>query len=166
MNTYLYLYENSVLFEVVVAAYLMHTAGNVYILTDSDKAVTTYEGFSINPTQAFASVAPDDVDLFILTGGDYQNIQKPEPLHQLLLQLHARKKTIAAICSGQTLLQELDILQGTSPSPNPVTTHNHLILSDGNTYIDFAIEIGKHFHIYQNKDDLDETINYFKFFKV
>ena len=166
MNTYLYFYENSVLFEVVVAAYLMHTAGNVFVLTDSNQAVTTYEGFSINPTQALESVAPDDADLFILTGGDYQNIQNREPLHQLVLQLHARQKTIAAICSGQTLLGELGMLQDISPSQNSVTTHKNLILSAANCYIDFAIEIGKHYQIYKNKDDLQETVDFFKFFKV
>ena len=46
----------------------------------------------------------------------------------------------------------------------PIIT-DKIILSPGNEYVDFALEIGKAADIFEDEDDYNETINYFKLFK-
>lgn len=46
-----------------------------------------------------------------------------------------------------------------------MTIEGNLITAKANKYVDFAIELGKVMDIYRDKEDLEETIQYFKLFK-
>ncbi|MNI95193.1 hypothetical protein D3C73_1534270 [compost metagenome] len=47
-----------------------------------------------------------------------------------------------------------------------VVVDGHIITAKANAYVDFGIEIGKVMNIYSSTEDLEETIEVFKYFKA
>jgi hypothetical protein len=49
--------------------------------------------------------------------------------------------------------------------PEKTCVLDHMILSPGNEYVDFALEVGKAADIFVDEEDYQETVDYFKYFK-
>jgi len=90
-----------------------------------------------------------------------------------------KNKVLAAICAGPVHLAKAGVLNGlkytTSINVNEyfqkenyrdenVVIDNKVITAEPEGYVDFAIEIGKLMNIYKDDQDLEETINFFKYF--
>lgn len=181
MKTFVLIYEGFVQFEIVLACYLMKIKGDIITLGLEQKLVSSIEGFQTLPNCTIETFRADEADLFLIPGGDPNILFKNKNLYQILNMLNDKSKVIAAICSGPLHLAAAGILKNkkyTTTLPlddfkdfdkeffidTNVVTDNNIITAKASGYVDFAIEIGKKLNIYDDQEDLDETIRYFKYF--
>jgi len=162
MKTYIFMYQGCALFEVIISAYLMKTIEDICVISDSNKEFKTFEGLTIKPDFTLDNCLVDNIDLLIITGGEIEKIQKIELLKELVTDINEKNKKIAGICSGRIFLEDMGLI---SKSEKEIFLEGNIIVSESNKYVDLAIEIGKLFNIYENEDDLNETIKYFKYFE-
>lgn len=165
MKTYIFLYQEAALFEVVVTSFLLKTQGDIIVITDQEKEIYTTEGFVISSTCSLAEVNPEEVDVLVIAGGNIDEISNKELLQHLIKEVNNRGKIIGAICSGRKKVIEA---LGLNHKENNATEiiNKRIVLSPGNEYVDFAIEIGRVAEIYKNTADLEETVNFFKKFML
>lgn len=149
------------LFEVVLASFFMKEKGTVKYVGECKDIITTEEGFHVSADVLFEDLDFEDIDIFILPGGQIANIKNQTKLKKLIFQLNDNGKLIGGICAGMTFISDtLNIHNVTTTE----TIGDNIILAPGNEYADFAIELGKLANIYKDETDLQETINYFKKF--
>lgn len=161
MKTYILLYEDMALFEVVIASYFLKEKGDIIYVSENNNTISSQEGFHINSDISVEQIVCDDVDVFIFPGGCIENIINTELLKNIITELNSKNKIIGGICSGRQLISDelkIDMQDKTA------IYNNQIILSPGNEYVDFAIELGKLANIYIDEADLQETIHYFKMF--
>jgi putative intracellular protease/amidase len=170
LNTYILIYDSFVQFEVTLAAYFMKTKGEVYTLGLEDKALISCEGFSVNPSVLVENVDVSTIDLLIIPGGETDNLIGQEALLDLIRSLNRAGKVIAGICGGVSILKAAGVLDGKVYVDNEsgvsnVVVDGTIITAKPNGYVDFALEIGRVMSIYKDEADLQETIDFFKYFK-
>ncbi|WP_226001151.1 DJ-1/PfpI family protein [Paenibacillus sp. BJ-4] len=182
MKTYVFIFDGFVQFEIMLATYFLKSRGEIVPFAISKDPVTSYEGFSILPFCSIEQVDVERVDLLVIPGGDVSGVALNKHLHELLQHLHQKKRGIGAICAGTLLLGQAGVLNGHSFTTNSieemeklgrqgtflntdVVTDRHIVTAKANAYVDFGIELGKLMDIYENEQDLDETISFFKYFK-
>ncbi|MBT2291766.1 DJ-1/PfpI family protein [Paenibacillus albidus] len=109
--------------------------------------------------------------LFI-PGGETADLVHHTGLLDLIRTLHAAGKGIGAICGGVSVLRAAGILENkayvdneSSPESPNVVADGNIITAKANGYVDFALEIGRLMNIYKDQADLQETIDFFKYFK-
>lgn len=187
MNTYVLVYNSFVQFEVVLAAYFMKTQSEVHTLGLNSMPVISCEGFSINPSAVLGNMDVNAIDLLVIPGGEVGELAANESLLALIRSMNAAGKTVAGICGGVTVLKAAGVLEGRSyvdnqegreaaenakGLPDAGTSDEVNVIRDGNIltakpngYVDFALELGRMMDIYQDEADLQETIDFFKYFK-
>lgn len=162
MNTYLFLYQETSFFEVVLAAYFMKTKGQVHILSENKDEIHTNEGVKIIVDSTLDEVRAENIDVLLICGGNINNIHSMEQLHELIRQCHTGGKIIGGICAGRKVVSNaLHIAEFETGTQ----TIGNVILSPGNEYVDFALAVGKAADIYIDEADYQETVDYFKFFR-
>lgn len=165
MNTYIFLYPETSFFEVDLTAYFMKTQGNVKIATERNQdIITTNEGIRIVSDIFIDELSVQDIDVFIVCGGEIDNIADKPLLYQKIRDCRDQNKIIGGICAGRTIVA--DALHLTCHSETTHVINEKIVLSPGNEYVDFALEIGKTADIYQDEADYLETVNYFKLFQA
>ncbi|SEN02858.1 MULTISPECIES: DJ-1/PfpI family protein [unclassified Paenibacillus] len=183
MKTYILLFEGYVSFEIMLASYFMKTQGDIITVALEKGPLQSYEGFSVNPSALLNEINPSEVDLFIIPGGDVTAMLQRPDLMYFIKELHERKTPIAAICAGTLLFGQAQILDSRSFTTNAesemravtgqgqyvnegVVVDGHIITAKASAYVDFGIEIGKVMNIYSDAEDLEETIQVFKYFNA
>ncbi|OWR27140.1 thij/pfpi family protein [Saccharibacillus sp. O23] len=179
MKTYILVYNDFAQFEVVLAANLMKTAGEIVTVGLSPEPVVSQEGFRIVPHTTIERVEACAVDLFIVPGGDLKQISRLSEVENLLKAVQACGGKVGAICSGSLLALEAGLARGrkyTSPLPAgsdvvagdrvdlPVVADGGLVTAQAYGYVDFALELGRLTGIYRDEADYEETVRFFKFF--
>ncbi len=180
MKTYILVYNGFTQFEVVLAARLMKTAGEIITVGLSPEPVTAHEGFRIVPHTTIERVEAGSVDLFIVPGGDLSQIARRSEVENLLKAVQACGGTVGAICSGTLLALDAGLARGrsfTAPAgasaaaptgarlERPVVSDSGLVTAHAYGYVDFALELGRLAGIYRDEADYDETVRFFEFFK-
>ncbi len=181
MQTYVLIYETFVQFEVVLTNYFMKTQGEIVTVGLDDKEVTSWEGFKTVPHITIEQVNLDQVDLFVIPGGEPAQIENNEQLSKLLIELYNKNKVIAAICAAPIHLARAGVLDDHEFTTNlpinefasftnenfvddNVVVDRNIITGKAAGYVDFALEIGKKMDIFEDEADYQETVNYFKYF--
>ncbi|OWA33669.1 hypothetical protein B9G55_20195 [Saccharibacillus sp. O16] len=179
MKTYILVYDGFAQFEVVLAAHLMKTAGEIVTVGVSPEPVVSQEGFRIVPHMTIERVEASGVDLFIVPGGDLKQIARLSEVENVLKAVQACGGKVGAICSGSLLALDAGLARGrnyTSPLPadpsvaagtrmdRPVVVDQGLITAQAYGYVDFALELGRMTGIYRDEADYEETVRFFKFF--
>lgn len=177
MNTYILVYDSFVQFEVVLAAYFMKTQSEVHTVGLKTSPVISCEGFSINPSTVLGNIDAGDMDLLVIPGGDTGEIAANKELLALIQDMNAAGKPVAGICGGVAVLKAAGILEGRSytgsgEAGGAASSEEANVVRDGNIltakpngYVEFALELGRMMDIYQDEADLQETIDFFKYFK-
>lgn len=75
----------------------------VYISEENQKHI---------PDITLDKVDPNEVDIFLLTGGDFGVLYKETALKDFLCKLNEKHKLIAAICGGAEVLAHFGLLDG------------------------------------------------------
>lgn len=163
MNTYIFLYPETSFFEVNLVAYFMNTIGSVYIVAeDSHQVICTNEGIKIQKDISLNQMELESIDVFIICGGEINNITNKQLLFTVINKCIENKKIVGGICAGRNIVS--DAVGGLEFSEKTCVLDN-IILSPGNEYVDFALAVGKAADIFIDENDYIETINYFKYFK-
>lgn len=182
MKTGIVIYDGFVHFEISLLSYLMNSKGTVVTIAKNLDEVTSEEGFKIKPHETISESIVDELDVLIVPGGSEKELIHDDELKTLIKKFNDSNKVIGAICSAVLVLAETGILNGsvyTSSIPEAefekyenmtyvdvnVVTSNNIITAKANGYVDFAIEVGAKMDIYDDKDDLNETIDFFRNFK-
>ncbi len=179
MKTYILVYNGFAQFEVVLAAHLMKTAGEIVTVGLSPEPVVSQEGFRIVPHMTIERVEACTVDLFIVPGGDLKQISRRSEVENVLKAVQACGGKVGAISSGSLLALDAGLARGrnyTSPLPvdpsvaarakidMPVVADGGLVTAQAYGYVDFALELGRLTGIYRDEADYEETVRFFKFF--
>lgn len=182
MKTFILIYEGFVQFETVLASFLLKSKGDIITVGLDENTVTSLEGFLVTPHITLDKIEINDVDVFIIPGGEQEVLEHCKELYKLLYDLDKKNCIIGAVCSGPIHLAWANILKGKRYTTSlKIENHkefekegyvNQNVVIDGNLitakasgYVDFAIEIGKMMKVYKDEADLVETIEFFKYFK-
>ena len=182
MKTYILVYDTFAQFEVVLAAYFLKTKGDIITVGITKDTVLSAEGFTVLPDMVLSDVINHDIDVFIIPGGDPNILFNETALSDMLKQISKKATLIGAVCSGSVHFAKAGVLdekryttslditrydafnQANYIDENVVIDKN-IITAKANGYVDFAIELGKIMDIYESETDLNETIDFFKYFK-
>lgn len=182
MKTYVLIYEDFAHFEVILASYLLKTKGEIITVGINKDVVISTEGYKIVPDIIIDNVVINDVDVLIIPGGDPNKLYEYDGVYKLISKIYEKNKIIGAVCVGPIHLAKASVLNGKKYTTSlDVSEYNEFdsskyvdenVVVDGNIitakasgYVDFAIEMGKVMDIYEDENDLMETIQFFKYFK-
>ena len=156
------------IYEIVILNYFLKFTGSEVVFCSIDgRRITSMEGYSINVNAKLPDINAGEIRSIIIPGGDVSGI-KNEMVYELLKNIKKGGKVIAGICAGVDVLDAAGILQDVKSIHSEdadITRDNHIITSRANAYVDFAIEVGKEFSLFENEADLQETIDLWKYFK-
>ncbi len=78
MKTVVLLYPTSCIYEIVILNYFLHFAGKEVLFVSPDGTpITAMEGYSINVSGKLTDIAPDEIELVIVPGGNIKAIDNP-----------------------------------------------------------------------------------------
>ena len=117
MKVYVFLAEGFEIIEAMAPIDIMRRGG-IDVVTVSimeTKKVTSSHGITVEADTTFREAGTfDDADALVLPGGwpGADNLDKCEPLCQLLVAHHAKGGRLAAICAAPMVLGHLGLLRG------------------------------------------------------
>ncbi len=176
-KVFLYLYDTMADFEATLAAYYLNQQENFEIIPISmdTQPKTAISGILYLPTLTVADITTIDEEIAgIIFPGGY-DIICPPPLQNLIVELHNKKKLVAAICAGPTFLALAGILEGKNytttrlfnyyedypdqvdPFPRDnfqdqrVVRDGNIITAVGHAFVEFALEIWDYFELFENE---------------
>lgn len=161
-------YDSCCLYEVMLLNYFMSCVGRNAVTCSLDgKPVRSTEGYSINPDMALDEIDETKTASLTIPGGDISMIDN-DRVHALLNRLQDKGVLISAICAGVDVLKNAGILDNVhtiySDDTN-VSNDRRIITARPNGYVDFAIEVMKELDLFEDEDDLKETVEFFKYHK-
>lgn len=137
MKTVVLLYPTSCIYEIVILNYFLHFAGKeVLFVSPNGTPITAMEGYSINVSGKLTDIAPDEIELAIVPGGNIKAIDNPI-VWNCLKDIKSRGGILAAICAGVDVLDHAGILDGvvsTHSSDLDVAVTDQVITSRANGY--------------------------------
>lgn len=165
MKTVVLLYNTSCIYEIVILNYFLKFTGKDVVFVSLDgKSITAMEGYSINVSSALSDIDSKEVELMIVPGGNIAEIDNKK-VWDYLTCVHMNKGIIAGICAGVDVLDHAGILEGivsTHSSDLDVAVSDTVITSRANGYVDFAIEVAKKMDLFEDENDLAETIAFWR----
>lgn len=164
-KVYIYLYEQSVLWEVVLFMHFLKATGHHVLILADNEEITTFEGMKVKADYLVDEINPENIDALVITGGDITKIKKRARLNELILSVHHENKNIGAICGARNILLDLNLVTEEDLQYEDIKRKDNLLISPPYKYVDFAIELGSALGIYKDKADYEQTIDFFKLFK-
>jgi len=182
-RTYVLYYDGFGEFEVVLACLAM-AGGEIVAVAKTLDPVTSEEKQRLLPDMTIADVDPDDVDLFLVPGGDPSGLIDDEALTALLRELDRREVPIAAICGGPALLAAAGLLDGrectgggdsiddleelaayfgkASVVEEDVVIDGHIVTATGRAFVEFAFELGDMMGVFESEEEANTQYWWFK----
>ena len=130
------------------------------------KPVKTMEGYSVNVDMPLADVEKDQIRSFVLPGGGISAVDTEE-VWTFLKEQRQKGTLIAGICAGVDVLDHAGILKDISSTHSTdldIVNDSHVITARANAYVDFAIETAKELGLFSSQEDLEETIDFWKYY--
>lgn len=182
MKAHIFVYPGYVNFEVVLAAYFFKSVGEVEIVGLTEEVIESAEGFPTKPHRVLSDLSTEEVEVFIVPGGDPAVLEKSQGFYNFLGKLKETDCCIGAICAGPVHLARAGILNDrrftTSLEPAtmpefsagdfvqaPVVVDGKIVTANPEGYVDFALALGRVMNIFEDEVDYQETINFFKYHK-
>lgn len=168
MTNYFLIYDNCCFFEIVILGYfLKYKNQEVQYCSMNGSSVRTMEGFSVNAGLSVEELDTDNIQSFIIPGGDIKQINN-DIIYSLLLDIKDKGSLIAAICAGVDVLDKSGVLDGVNNThfdDSDISNDKKIITARANAYVDFAIEVTKELGLFDDDEDLQETIDFWKYHK-
>jgi putative intracellular protease/amidase len=160
----------------------MYSNNELIPIAYEKKVIKARSGICYVPKAAVIEAIKFDNILGLIIPGGWNDEQRPE-LTELINKLNKENKLIAAICAGPQFLARAGILKGRKytttlvadafegkddPFPRDsyikqnVVRDKNIITAVGDSFVDFAIEIGDYFNIFEDKKEKIECANTFK----
>ncbi len=165
MKCLVLLYNSSCIYEIVTLNYFLnYTNKEVAFVSMDGSSVTAMEGYSINVNMSLNDVNISEIELLVITGGDIVEIDNKK-VYELINKVNENGGLIAGICAGVDVLEHSGVLLDRKTTQNTdldVVIDNNIITARANAHIDFAIEVGKKLDLFEDEQDIQETIEFFK----
>lgn len=87
--------------------------------TQNGQVVTSAGGLKVTPDIAIKDINSDDIDILLINGGQSWEDGTAPDISTLVLELHAKEKTIGAICAATRILAQTGLL-----NKHPHTSNN------------------------------------------
>lgn len=155
----IYMYDTAPMFEISIVAYLLSTKYEVCIVTDNLPSIKTSEGVFIKSNLYLNEMNADEFDGLIVCGGEYSECNNNR-ISECINEFRNKNRLIAGICSGRDLIN-LALKENYNIKDNVEYVYDNIIFSSPNKYAMFGITVGKHFEIYEDEDDYNETVDFF-----
>lgn len=160
------MYDTCCLYEVIILNYFMSVTGCDMITCSLDgKPIRATEGYKIDVDMSLQDVRKEEIRSFIVPGGDISKIDD-ERLYSFLRELKEQKVLIGGICAGVNILESAGTLNGiesTLSADLDVVNDKKIITARANAYVDFAIEVAKELDLFDDEDDIKETVDFWKY---
>lgn len=161
MKIGLYMYNTSPLFEIVIAKYILETKYEVVILSDKEN-VTTAENVKIMAKKINEIDFDEEMEALIICGGELEEIKQIDMVKKLIRTTNGNGKIVASICSGNTIVKEALNIEAVDENFSGVKVINdNVLLSSADHYVQFGIRLGELLDVYLDKNDYDETVDFF-----
>lgn len=168
MKNYVLIFDDCCFYEIVILCYfLKYTKQEVVFCSMDGKKITCMEGFTVDAEIPLHEVEAEDIKAFIIPGGLVDHVRS-KGLLSLLQELKEKNTLIAAICAGVDLLEEAGVLKGirsTHSDDVDCISDRNVITARANAYVDFAIEFAKEQELFEDENDMKETIEFWKYHK-
>ncbi|ATD30246.1 hypothetical protein BHM04_03225 [Macrococcus sp. IME1552] len=165
MNHYIFIFKECALFEVTLLANFLSTQGEEVVIVGEEEKVKVHEGFTIIPDIQLNQVEINDAKSFTITGGNPGNLIEKKLLKEILFKLNSKDTIIGGICGGVYILSALLEIEFDKLNTEEVTIHDNLLVSPPNKYVDFAIKMLEILDLYNDQEDYEETVRFYKEFK-
>lgn len=168
MKDVVLIYDGCCVYEIAnTNYYLSFTGADVDFVGLEEGSVKSMEGFSLNIDYKLDEVDFSNVRSLIIPGGNVQKI-RTEEVRKKIQNVFSRGILVAAICAAVDIIDEAGILEditSTHSDNRDCVQDKNVITARANAYVDFGIEIAKYLGLFADEADLQETINFWKFFK-
>ena len=155
----IYMYDTAPIFEISIAAYLLNTQYEVCVVTDKLPDIKTSEGVFIKSNLYLNEINVDEFEGLIICGGEYSKYNN-NSIFECINKFRNKNKLIAGICSGRDLIN-LALKENYNIRDSVEYVYDNIIFSSPNKYAMFGVTVGKHFEIYEDENDYDETVDFF-----
>ena len=142
----------------------------------------TMEGFRVRPHRLLEDLRPNDVDLFIIPGGQPAVIAGNALLSQKLNELNSQGKLLAAICGGPVHLGKAGVLRGRRFTTSvfeewreafdggtyideDLVEDRNIITAWPNAYADFALTLGRRMGAFNDEAEEASTVRMMREFQ-
>lgn len=175
-------YDGFCEFEVVFA--FARFRGSVYSTALDQRVYLSEEQQKFVPDLTIEELNPEDIDLFIIPGGQPSSLYENERLRSFITALNSKNKYIAGISGGTRLMAKYGILEGKKCTggttgiildkptkelfkksmivSEDVVRDGNCITSTGQAYIEFSIELGKLMNAYKDDEEIKDEYNWLK----
>jgi len=159
-------YNTSCFYEIVILNYFLSVSNCDMVFCSLDgQSIKTMEGFSVNVDMSLKDIDKEQIRSFIVPGG-YISAVDYEGVHTYLQDLKGRGVIIGGICAGVDVLEHAGILEdvkSTHSTDEDVVSDGNIVTARANGYVDFAIEVAKKLDLFVSEEDLQETIDFWKY---
>jgi putative intracellular protease/amidase len=182
MNVCVFYYDGFCEFEVVFA--VNQFRDNIVSVALENRVYISEEKQRYLPDKTIQQLNPDDIDLFIIPGGNPVQLYEKTELKEFVLKLNEKNKFVAGICGGAELMAYYGLLDNKEANGDTegfrvdennkhiykkviivdedVVRDGNCITSIGQAFIEFSIELGKIMNIYKNDEEMKESYNWLK----
>lgn len=161
-------YDTSCFYEIVILNYFLSVSQcQVCLCSPGGKSIKSMEGYSVNVDAALEELDLSQVRSFIIPGGDITPINN-QMVQNILQELRRKNALIAGICAGVNVLDKAGLLKNiksTHSSDDDIVNDDNIITARANSYVDFALEVGKALDLFEDETNLQETVDFWKNFK-
>lgn len=186
MNVCVLYYDGFCEFEVVFA--FANFRKNIISAALENRVYISEEEQKYLPDKTIEELNPEDIDLFIIPGGDPSHLYENTKLREFVTVMNEKNKFIAGICGGVSLMAKYDVLNGKKCTGNgqgikldesnreifknsfivneDVVIDKNCVTSTGQAFIEFAVELGKLMKVYKNEEEVKKDYNWLKNIKV
>ena len=162
------IYNTSCFYEIVILNYFMSlTKCDMLFCSLDGKPIKVTEDFSVNADIALQDLDKNQIRSFIIPGGDISEINK-DFVMEYLQALKEKNVLIGGICAGVDALEVFGLLQdvrSTHSVDEDLVSDKNIITARANAYVDFAVEIAKKLNLFTSEEDMQETIDFWKYHK-
>lgn len=159
------IYDGCCFYEIVTLSYFMRYAGcDLVFCAPERKPVRAMEGFTVQPDLSLDELDRRQVRSLIVPGGRVLVIDRPE-IHDLLRTVWDQQGLIAGICAGVDVLDNAGILENirsTHSADEDLVCAGNVITARANAYVDFAIKTAEVLGLFASREDIEETIAFWK----
>lgn len=186
MNVCVFYYDGFCEFEVVFT--FAEFRKNIFSAALENRVYISEEKQKYLPDKTIQELNPDDIDLFIIPGGNPVQLYEKMELREFISKLNEKNKFIAGICGGAELLAYYGLLDnkkanGDSEGFRVDESNKHIyekviivdedvvrdgncITSTGQAFIEFSIELGKLMNVYKSDEEVKASYNWLKNIKA
>ncbi|MTI69272.1 MAG: intracellular protease/amidase [Firmicutes bacterium] len=182
MNICIFYYDGFCEFEVVLSA--LQFKGSYFTVALEDRMYISEEKQKFLPDKTLDECSTDDIDLFIIPGGNPEYLYSNSRLREFINKLNEKNKFIAGICGGTYLMAEYGLLKnkrctGDSEglksdgeyinlfkdaviSKEDIVVDGNIVTSTGQAFVEFSFKLCELMDVYK---DENETLSVYKWFK-